>query len=311
MPAFSRRIPETLLGLADPIIEVLGPLVPRADADRARAALSRIEVLSAVSLGLEVVLPPHEPACDVSVLMPARRIPAFAEGCDDSLRLLVESGGEKESTWWELDTSSDELAIGAFVRSIGSDPVPFVREAVASRPDLQRAVHALVDLVTPYWRGDGRLIGFFPDRQPLPVAAALLPSFGLDAEAALGDLAPVATASVDPDAALVAYLSGYLDAIAVAVGADSEGRTAVSWEGSFRERELAMAQDRWAPALQPSAVWGDAGASLARLLAVQGVHTFDSLPTVRLLSGIDHIKIGPGGRVKAYVGAHIVSPSYR
>ena len=311
MPVFPRHVPGSLVGIADPIIDVLGPLVPPADAQRARAALSRIDVLSAVSLGLEVVLPPFAPACDVSVLMPARRIPSFAEGCHESLTLLAESGGEDQSIWWELDTSSDDPAIGAFVRSTGTDATPLARRAAASRPDLEQAVNALVDVVTPYWQGEGRLIGFFPDRQPLPVAAALLPSFGLDAHAALRDLAPVVTASVDPDAALISHLSGYLDAIALAVGADAEGRTAVSWEGSFREREIAMSQDRWAPALQPSPVWGEAGESLASLLAVQGVHTFNSLPTIRLLSGIDHLKIGPGGRVKAYVGAHIVSPSYR
>lgn len=311
MPDFPRRLPETLVGIADPIIDVLGPLVPHADADRARSALSRMDVLSAVSLGLEVVLPPHAPACDVSVLMPAQRIPAFAEGRHPSLILLAEGGGELESTWWELDTSTDDTAIGAFVRFTGADPMPLAREAASSLPALSRAIEALTHVITPYWRGEGRLIGFFPDRRPLPVAAALLPGYGMDAESALRQLALQATASVDPDSSLIAHLRAQVNAVALAVGADASGHVAVSWEGSFREREIAMAEHRWGPVLQPADVWGAASASLASLLAVQGVHTFDSLPTVRLLSGIDHIKIGPGGRVKAYVGAHIVSTSYR
>jgi hypothetical protein len=58
-------------------------------------------------------------------------------------------------------------------------------------------------------------------------------------------------------------------------------------------------------------VWGEAMHSLPSLLGVQGFHTFDSLPTIRLLSGIDHIKVGPGGKVKAYVGAHILLPGQR
>lgn len=311
MPDFPRRLPETLVGIADPIIDVLGPLVPHADADRARAALSRVDLLSAVSLGLEVALPPHPPACDISVLVPAQRIPTFAEGRHPSLMLLAEGGGEQETTWWELDTSTDDPAIGAFVRFTGADPMPLAREAATSLPALSRAVEALMHVVSPYWQGAGRLMGLFPDRRPLPVAAALLPGYGMDAESALRELALRATASVDPDSALIAHLRAHVDSVALAVGADASGHIAISWEGSFRERERAMAENRWAPALQPADVWGAASASLASLLAVQGVHTFDSLPTVRLLSGIDHIKIGPGGRVKAYVGAHIVSTSYR
>ncbi|MFM8239365.1 MAG: hypothetical protein ACKOAW_03500 [Actinomycetota bacterium] len=310
MPAFPRRIPDTLDAVADPIIDILGPLVPEQDAQRARAALSQIDMLGAVSVGLEVVLPPHPPACDVSVLMPAKRNPAFAANAHRSLARLAELGGETESTWWELDTSTDDLAVGAFVRCIEGDAFPWAREAAADRAGLLRAVDVLAEFVGPHWFGMGRLVGFFPDRQPEPVAAALLPGFYREFAPTFRDLTERATVAVDPDAALIAHLSAHVNEQAISVGADAAGRTAVSWEGCFLERERAMADDRWSAPLQPTAAWGDAGPSLARLLAVQGVHTYDSLPTVRLLSGIDHIKIGPGGKVKAYVGAHIVSTSY-
>jgi hypothetical protein len=151
-------------------------------------------------------------------------------------------------------------------------------------------------------------MGFFPDRRPAPVAAALLPDFGRQAVSMIQALACQATVAVDPRMDLIVHLMRHLDGSAIAVAADAEGRTAVSWEASFFEREKAMAEGRWIPALQPDPVWGDAADSLPALLAVQGFHTFDALPAVRLLSGIDHFKIGPGGRVKAYVGAHIVTP---
>lgn len=310
MPNFPRRLPANLAGLLDPFLEVLGPLVPRADAERARAALESIDVMSVISLGLEVVLPPHDAACDISVLMPARRTPAFVDGRHVSLALLAEAGGEGDSTWWELDTSNEAPAVGAFIR-VRDDSLMQVRAAASTRAGLSDAVDALVTLIAPYWDGMGRLIGFFPDRRPLPVAAALLPGRMTDGPTRLRELAPRATACVESEGALTAHLMAHVDMGALAVGADAEGRTAVSWEGSFREREKAMADDCWAPLLTPSPVWGAAGRSLHRLLDVQGIHTFDSLPTVRMLSGIDHIKVGPDGKVKAYVGAHIVSPSYR
>lgn len=311
MPTFPRRIPESLAGLLDPIVDDLGPLVPEADAQRARQALSSIDMLAAVSLGLEVVLPPHDAACDISVLMPARKVPGFARDRHGSLALLAQSGGAQDSIWWELDTSTDDPAVGAFIRYSDGDPLPQVREAAATFPGLGRAVDALADVIAPYWHGMARLIGFFPDRRPLPTAAALLPALNAEGPEMLGDLRQRVTACVDPDTALMKHLGAGVDMGAVAVGADAEGRSAVSWESSFRERERAMAEGWWTPVLEPCAAWGDAGPSLHHLLAVQGVHTFDSLPTVRMLSGIDHIKVGPDGKVKAYVGTYILSTSYR
>ena len=311
MPAFPRQVPDSLVGIADPLIEILGPLVPSADGDRARAALSGMDVLSVRAFGLEVVLPPHEPACDVSVLMPPRQVPPFARDGHDALASLATSAGAEASTWWELDTSADPSPAGAFSRSAEGDAVHIVRKAAAEMPELARAVDALEQLITPYWRGRGRLIGFFPDRRPSPVAAALVPDFDDDATAMIRDLGSAATVAVDPDSALLAHLRQYLDGSSIAIATDAEGRSAVSWEGSFWEREQAMAEDRWAPALRPDPVWGEAAQSLSALLALQGIHTFNALPTIRLLSGIDHIKIGPGGKVKAYVGAHIVMHGQR
>ena len=311
MPVFPRRVPDSLVGVADPLIEILGPLVPAADAQRARTALADMDLLSARAIGLEVVLPPHPPACDVSLLMPPRHVPPFARAGHDVLAALATSAGAGDSTWWELDTSVQPSPVGAFIRSIEADALPIVRHAAAEVPGLARAVDALADLITPYWRGRGRLIGFFPDRKPSPVAAALVPDFDHEAAAIIRDMGSAATISVDPDSALIAHLRLHLSGSAIAVAADAEGRGTVSWEGSFWEREQAMAEGRWAPALQPDPVWGDAAVSLDSLLAVQGIHSFNALPTIRLLCGIDHIKIGPGGKVKAYVGAHIVMHGQR
>lgn len=311
MPDFPRQVPDSLIGIADPIISILGPLVPAADAEQVRSALSQLDVLSVRALGLEVVLPPHPPACDLSVLLPPRTVPPFAQAGDSVLASLARSAPATHTTWWELDTSAQPRSVGAFIRSTGTDGRALMHQVCAKDPALSRAERILADLIEPYWEGEGRLIGFFPRREPAPIAAALLPTSHEMGADIVDALSSQVTATVDRGSELVMHLTGHLDGCGVAVAADAEGRTAVSWEGSFAEREKAMAQDRWAPALQPLPVWGEAMHSLPSLLGVQGFHTFDSLPTIRLLSGIDHIKVGPGGKVKAYVGAHILLPGQR
>ena len=270
-----------------------------------------MDLRSVWAVGLEVVLPPHPPACDLSVLMPPRHVPDFARTGHDVLSALAMSAGASDSTWWELDTSVQPSPVGAFVRSTESDALPLVRSVAAGIPGLVRAVDALVDVIMPHWHGRGRLIGFFPNREPSPVAAALVPGTHQAITGLIREMGSRATIAVDPDSDLIAHLLQHLDGSAIAVAADADGRTVVSWEGFFREREHAMVESRWAPALLPEPVWGDAPPSLSSLLAVQGIHTFDAVPTVRILSGIDHVKIGPDGKVKAYVGAHIVMQGQR
>lgn len=299
------------MGIVDPLIEILGPLVPPVDAHHARKALSEMDLRSAWAVGLEVVLPPHPPACDLSVLMAPRCVPDFARTGHDVLTALAMSAGALDSTWWEVDTSVQPSPVGAFVRSTESEALPLVRSVTAGIPDLVRAVDALEDVILPHWHGRGRLIGFFPNREPSPVAAALVPGTHQTITGLIRQMSSRATIAVNPDSDLIAHLLQHLDGSAIAVAADADGRTAVSWEGYFRERERAMVESRWAPALLPDPVWGDAAESLSALLAVQGIHTFDALPTIRLLSGIDHVKIGPDGKVKAYVGAHIVMQGQR
>jgi hypothetical protein len=172
MPAFPRQVPDSLVGIADPIIEVLGDLVPAADASRVRSALAGIDLLSVRSLGLEVVLPPHQPACDLSLLLPPREVPGFAAVGQEVLVSLAMSAGASDSTWWELDTSVPHCPVGAFVRSSEADALPLVRAAAAREPALARAVVNLEATMGDLWRGEGRLIGFFPEREPSPVAAA-------------------------------------------------------------------------------------------------------------------------------------------
>lgn len=311
MPAFPRKVPDSLTGIADPIISILGSLVPAVDAERISSALSQMDVLEVCALGLEVVLPPHSPACDLSVLMAPRTVPDFAKSASPVLASLATSAGAFDSTWWELDTSVEPSPVGVFIRSTEVDALSLVREAAAPLPALAQAVSSLEAIIDPYWQGGGRLIGFFPDRAPAPVAAGLLPNFTRTATDVIEELSSQVTISVDSTSPLISHLTQHMDGSALAIAVDANNRASVSWEGSFWEREQAMVEGRWSPALEPDPAWGDAAESLPALLAVQGIHTFDALPTIRLLSGIDHIKVGPNGRVKAYVGAHIVMPGQR
>lgn len=310
MPYFPRRVPDSLVDIVDPIIEVLGPLVPHEHAERIRTALTGIDPLSVMTVGLELVLPPHEAACDIALLMPARSVPAFARRHEHSLGSLVQLAGEADSVWWELDTSVAESSVGAFIRDGAVDALAVIRAAATSVPGLDRAFDAITEVAAPYWPGPARLAGFFPDRRPQPAAAVLIPIMDRDSSAPLRDLAPQVAACASAEHPLIAHLKQYVDVESISVAADTEGRVAISWEGGFLERERAMMEGRWAPALAPVDAWGQASSCLASLLAVQSVHTFDSLLPLKLASGIDHIKVGPGGRAKAYVGAHIVNPAH-
>lgn len=304
-------MPDSLVDIVDPIIKVLGPLVPHAHAERIRAALAGIDPLSVMAVGLELVLPPHEAACDIALLMPARSVPAFARRHEHSLGLLVQLAGEADSVWWELDTSVAESSVGAFIRDGAVDALAVGRAAAMSVPGLGYAFDAITEIAAPYWRGPARLAGFFPDRRPRPAAAVLIPIMDKDSSQPLRDLAPRVRACVNADEPVITHLKQYVDVASISVAANSDGQVGVSWEGGFLARERAMIEGRWAPALSPVDAWGQASPSLASLMAVQSVHAFDALLPLKLVCGIDHIKVGPGGRVKAYVGTHIVNPAHR
>jgi len=71
-----------------------------------------------------------------------------------------------------------------------------------------------------------------------------------------------------------------------------------------------MADGLWGPVLDDP-VWGEGREAMVSLLGIQGMHRFDALPPMRVMTGVDHIKLGPGGRVKAYVGALRLQPGAR
>lgn len=300
---FPRRLPAALDGVAAPILASLGPLVPPSHAERALTALAGIRTTSAMSVGVEVVLPPHEPACDISVLMPPRSIPGFAVARSPMLADFACVEGAEGSVWWELDTSSPRMPIGAFIREQAGDGFALMRSAAADSTALLDAETALRGVVADCWHGPGRLVGFFPDRDPAPIAAALLPLASGD-ESTLPRLTARATIAVDPESATVRHLRSACGPGAVSIGADPAGRVAVSWEAAWHDREVAMAEGRWDPML--AALPGLDQDIAAHLLSIQGMHACDSLPPVKVLTGIDHLKVGPGGRLKAYVGAHLL-----
>jgi hypothetical protein len=305
MPQFPRALPATLDHIVGPLIADLGPLAPAEHAARAMEAAAGISAFESSSVGLEVVLPPGPAACDLSVLLRPGMVPSFTTPAHEpARRFALAVGPDSGTVWWELDTSEPDPSLGVFLRmQAGLNPFDLAVQSAADAPGVAEAVEALRPVVASMRPGPFSLMGFFPDRRPLPVAAALVPTLRDDIVPTVRALLPMATASVDPDSAIVGQLLGTCGVFSVAVAADAAGRGAVSVEGSFRDRERAMAEGRWVRVLGDPEVWGEAGPSLSTLLALQHAHRFDALPPVGLLSGIDHIKVGPGGRVKAYVGA--------
>lgn len=310
MPDFPAQAPRTIEPIVAALMDALGPLVPEADRSRIVAALPRTPVLDVASVGLEVTLPPRQAQCDLSLLLPAGTVPSFAEHGAGSLRELTRRYAEHSdlTVWWECDTSEAAPPRGAFIRFAGGVDAFAVAEAACGDAAIAAALRRLRQLCEPSLLHESSIVGFFPDRQP---AAAAFLTATRDVESALARLETDALACVDPRDPLLQHLLHACSGHAISVACDVEGRVAVSAEGSFQDRERAMLAGRWEGAFAPSAPWGPAHAVVDRLLATQGSRIYASLPPVGLMSGIDHIKVGPGGKAKAYVGVVPFVPAPR
>ena len=306
-----RHLPDSLVDLVLPLMDALGPLVPPGDAKRIAAVVSRLAPIDVRSVGLEVVLPPHALACDLSLLLPHGAIPDFLGPAHDALDAFVD-GADTGTVWWEHDTSSDPPASGGFLRledglAGRTDGFARARSAALGDPALCAALESLEAIVDGRTRAPGALLGFFPDRRPLPAAAALLPVAMEDLAGHAVYLGRRVDAGPDMRTSLIDHLSRTCDQAALAIGATASG-SALSVEFSFVERERAMQQGRWRDVLTGWDGWGAAAPLIDRLLAIEGSVRFDAVPPVVMLSGIDHIKVGHDGKVKAYVGASIMIP---
>ncbi len=310
-----RCFPATMADVARPLVDRLGPLVPPAHAARIAAALTSVPAAPGLGVGLEVVLAPHAPACDLSLLLPVGRPPAFLTERQQPLvrfeRGAVPAAATVDprlaTTWWEYDTSDADPAAGVFVRALDGDAAGTLRRcADGLTGPVADAVAALERFLTDRSRNRFALVGIFADRRPGPIAAALLPLPPTARDLAIRHTLAAADISFDPDDPYVTFALGHFDAFALGVAASADGRVAVSLEAAFAAREHALRDRRWDGALTAGS-WGPAADGLHHLLAVQDAHAFDAIPPVLALSMIDHLKFGAGGRVKAYVGTTLTS----
>ena len=208
MPQFPRALPATLDHIICPLLADLGPLVPPEHAARVLEAAAGISAFESSSVGLEVVMPPSQAACDLSVLLRPGMVPSFVSPAQDSARRFAQAGGPRAGTvWWELDTSEPDPSLGVFLRmQAGLNPFDLAVQSTVGAPAVAEAVEALRPVVASMRPGPFSLMGFFPDRRPLPVAAALVPTLRDDILPTVRALLPMATASVDPDSAMVGHL---------------------------------------------------------------------------------------------------------
>jgi hypothetical protein len=165
---------------------------------------------------------------------------------------------------------------------------------------MEAVVDRLESVCGTLMSGPSSIVGFFPTRTPPAVGLLFYPENLL---AALEILSSHAQFSVDPTDPLLLHLMTTCDQFTLSVGLDVNGRMGVSAEASFRDRERAMLQNKWEQVFAPQEPWGAAHAVLERLQSLETAHSFDGFLKWGVLSGIDHIKVGPRGAVKAYVGA--------
>ena len=149
------------------------------------------------------------------------------------------------------------------------------------------------------------MMGFFPDRVP-SAAAALIPlhasSLATVVQVVTTDIEATALLSVDLQDQRIQDLAEAVGGLSAAVGCDSLGRVGISAEFGFGDRVPAMIDRRW-DAILSRVDLGASSEAIPYLLSTQTIHDFRDLFPLTVLSGIDHLKFTPDGRVKAYVGA--------
>lgn len=304
--AFPAHQPAEIGPLAESLMDALGPLVTDTDRRAVLQALDGTPFRDVASVGLEVTLPPHAPACDLSLLLAPGLVPAFVS--HPALHRLARETAERESgsTWWELDASTGG-STGGFIRMLdGVDGPGACRDAIGDRdPSLTDAVERIGSIVNRFGEGAHVLMGFFPDRIP-PTAACLLPTYARSLPRVVEMITEsVTTGPVSVFAPQDSRVQGFIDAfggMSVAVGCDGQGRMGIAVEFGFSDRVPAMIDRRWDEVLARVEL-GPSADAVPYLLATQAIHDFRDLFPLTVLSGIDHLKITPDGRLKAYVGA--------
>ena len=304
--AFPSHQPDEIGPLADSLMQALGPLVTPEDRAAVLKALEGIPFTDVASIGLEVTLPPHEPSCDLSLLLAPGLVPSFAT--HPALHRLAEETARRESgsTWWELDTSKGSGS-GGFVRILdGVDGHAACMEAIGSDdPALTEAMERLNSIASIVSAGC-YMLGFFPDRVPSAAAGLLALKSGTLTSVvntiATADINAVGIAHVDPEDPHIVQMIQAFGGFGIAVGCDSLGRVGVAAEFAFADRVPAMIDRRW-DAVFDRLDLGAADDAVPYLLNTQTIHDFRDFFPLTVLSGIDHLKVTPDGRMKAYVGA--------
>lgn len=301
------HLPDTAPSRVEPflrgLIDTLGSLVPAGDAARIVHLWGDLPLLKVGSIGLEITLPPDPAACDASVLLAPGAAPPGLEEQDDLLGLLLEdaSRNHDETVWWELDSSQECPRMATFWRTREHQPTfERLRAVIADRPDLTTALDALEPWYRRWNAGAPGLVGVFPSRDPA-AAGLLMPIKAEHVDAALERLSHhgICVSPMDPR---VQLLRQNCTSVSLALGADEQGRLSVSFEAAFLDRENAMLRGDWDRTLADATAWGCPPRALEALLDTQGHRRYDVFPPLSVLTGIDHIKVGPGGRTKAYVG---------
>jgi len=304
--AFPSHQPEEIGPLADSLMLALGPLVTPSDRAAVLKALEGIPFTDVASIGLEVTLPPDEPSCDLSLLLAPGLVPVFAT--HPALRRLADEIAQRESgsTWWELDTSKGSGS-GGFVRMLeGVDGHAACMGAITSDDPALAAAMERLNSIVGIVPGGSSMLGFFPDRVP-SAAAGLLALTGGTLTSVMdtitnADIDAVAIAHVDPEDPRIVQMIDAFGGFGIAVGCDSLGRVGVAAEFAFGDRVPAMIDRRW-DAVFTRLDLGAADEAAPYLLNTQTIHDFRDFFPLTVLSGIDHLKVTPDGRVKAYVGA--------
>lgn len=304
----SRALPRTARGVAQPILDHLGQLAPDRDRERVLSALDEFDPHDLPEFCLEVALPPDPPGCDLGLLVPSHITPGFVpQEAARSLASLVRLARVPHAVW-EHDTSRPIASSGAYVRcaderSSMRDHLAIAREAAAADSGVLLALDRLEEACSDALDTRSDYLGFFPDRYPHPVAATRIAV----TPALLPELAARISARVDHAVDLHGQRASVLlrgcQRVHLAISADADGTATLAVEYAH----LAWRAGLWQAVFAERNAWGQAADTLASLASIEAVRRFDAVPPAAVMIGINHLKVGPGSRVKAYVRARLVT----
>lgn len=303
-PSF-RAFPQTPVALAESTLNHIGVMVPESSFARISKVLAQTSIREVHAFGFEInPLTPNAP-CDVGFLMTS--LPSFVRDRHAPLIALTEGDGRaSRPSWWEIDTEKEEPSISAFSSQMESATtgLDLLVRAAGAHEMLAHAAQTVTDITREMGIGMVNNVGLYPDRTDGAIAVAQVRLSSGELNVGYQRIRSQVSRSFDITDPRVETLLNHSDRISVAISADAHGETVLSLEGGLTHRNSLSTPSMWSRVFQGSE-WAESREQLNVIVAAQRLTSFDSVPQTLALTTISHVKVGPGGKFKIYLGTYL------